>query len=465
MDANSEGLLRVPALFVGLGLASLFASCDGGVGAQPAPDLVVWFEVDTLRADALGCYGYAETDAAGRGVSPAIDRLAAEGWQFERAYSAAPWTAPSLVSQLTGLAPWEHGVNLLLQRVPDSLVCFPELLGADGWSSAAVTANFVTQGQLGFWQGFDRVDDELAIGHEGRTGEAVVEHGLASLDSLWSERERGVFLWLHLFDPHFRYEAGDGRRFGPGFGSLDGERYSGELDGSRSLDELRAGFDDGRYGPADAAYLRGLYQSEVAATDAAFERLRAGLEERGLWDRALVLFTSDHGEELGERGWVGHTVHLRDELVRVPLLIKPPQSWSAEAARFEQPVSQLDLCATLLDWTDTFAPTELDVAGRSWASWLAGGAAAPPRRWVDFGTNFEPLRDTPGAGTKRSRVVGRLDADSLDKWIWSEVPRVAFERFRLTEDPGERAPQAPTDAAPAPPVVRWRLDANPERPQ
>lgn len=463
---GSAGPFATAASFVAVLIAAaLGAGCDGGGAAHSAPELVVWFEVDTLRADALGCYGYDETDAAGLGVSPAIDRLAVEGWLFERAYSAAPWTAPSLVSQLTGLAPWEHHVNLLLQGVPDKLVCFPELLGANGWSSAAITANFVTQGQLGFWQGFDRVHDELATGHEGRTGEAVVELGLTTLDDLWPARESGVLLWLHLFEPHYRYEAGDDRRFGPGFGSLESQAYGGELDGSRSLDELREGFADGRYGAADAAFLRGLYQSEVAATDRAFEQLRAGLEERGLWERALILFTADHGEELGERGWVGHTVHLREELVRVPLLIKPPASWGAEPQRFGQAVSQLDLGATLLDWTETFAPAELDVAGRSWGPWLAGRTDAPGRRWVDFGTNFEPLRDTPGAGVKRSRVVGRLDVETLDKWIWTEVPRVAFERFELDTDPGERTPLAPDASAPAPPVAGWRLQANPEPPR
>lgn len=472
MDAPDTGSSRAPK---GRGLSSLSlavlcsaalgASCDRGGGRSSAPDLIVWFEVDTLRADALGCYGYEETDDAGLGVSPAIDRLATEGWQFERAYSAAPWTAPSLVSQLTGLAPWEHDVNLLLQRVPDGLVCFPELLGANGWSSAAITANFVTQGQLGFWQGFDRVNDELATGHEGRTGEAVVALGLETLDDLWPRRDSGVLLWLHLFEPHYRYEAGEGRRFGPGFGSQGSRGYGGELDGSRSLDELREGFADGRFGDADAAFLRGLYQSEVAATDRAFEQLRAGLEARGLWERALILFTADHGEELGERGWVGHTVHLRDPLVRVPLLIKPPSSWKTAPQRFESAVSQLDLAATLLDWTGTFAPSELDVAGRSWAPWLAGRAEGPQRRWIDFGTNFEPLRDTPGAGTKRSRAVGRLDRDSLEKWIWSEVPRVAFERFRMEADPLEQEPLQPDAHAPAPPVAEWRLQANPEKPQ
>jgi arylsulfatase A-like enzyme len=466
MDAPNFGTLRFagPLALACLPVGLVGAGCgDGGESQAVPPELIVWFEVDTLRADALGCYGYRETADDGRGVSPSIDRLASESWQFERAYSAAPWTAPSLVSQLTGLAPWEHDVNLLLQRVPDRLVCFPELLGAEGWSSAAVTANFVTAGQLGFWQGFDRVHDELATGHEGRTGAAVVSAGLGLLDELWGARDRGVLLWLHLFEPHYRYEAGDGRRFGPGFGSLASAPYTGELDGSRSLDALREGFGEGRYGPADAAYLRGLYQSEVAAADEAFGQLREGLEARGLWERALLLFTADHGEELGERGWVGHTVHLRDELVRVPLLIKPPRSWNAQPTRWEQPVSQLDLSATLLDWTGTFAPREADVAGRSLAPWLAGRAAAPPRRWVDFGTNFEPLRDTPGARTKRARLVGRLDAESLDKWVWSEVPESAFQRFDLREDPAERAPLAgdPTQA-PAPPVVEWRLSATAE---
>lgn len=449
----SSGPLLCLAASLALSMSALVLS-----GCAPEPeaplDLVVWFEVDTLRADALGCYGHGQTDDAGRGVSAEIDRMANEGWLFERAYSAAPWTAPSLVSQLTGLAPWEHGVSRLLQPVPDNLVCLPELIAAEGWSSGVVTANFVTQGSLGFWQGFDRIDDRHARGHEGRTGMAVVETGVAMLDELWEARDHGVLLWLHLFEPHYRYEAGNDRRFGPGFGSESNVRYDGELDGTRSLDELRAGFSAGRWGAPDAAFLRGLYQSEVAAVDVAFGQLRSELEARGLWERALILFTSDHGEELGERGWVGHTIHLRDSLVRVPLLIKPPSSWSGAPARFEAPVSQLDLFATLVDWTGALAPSESDVANRSMAPWLAGRASKPQREWIDFGTDFVPLRE--GADVKRARSVGRLDPRTLEKWVWSEIPEESFERFDLERDPSELSPTAGKGSlAPERPTDLW----------
>src|SRR5688572_6320752 len=122
--ASAHRLVRAPALrsfgppgrgrirSLVLGAAALApGACSDPPPARPP--LVVWIEVDTLRADALGAYGNRARGEAGCAPSPRIDALAAEGVLFERAYAPAPWTIPSLATQLSGLWPWEHGCDRL----------------------------------------------------------------------------------------------------------------------------------------------------------------------------------------------------------------------------------------------------------------------------------------------------------------------------------------------------------------
>ena len=382
---------------------------------RESPPLVVWVVVDTLRADALGCYGYEQLGEDGALVSPAIDRFASENLLFERAYACAPWTVPSIVSMLSGRWPYEHGSLRLLEPLDRELVLLPQVFRAAGWRTAGVSTNFVATGGLGFGRGFELFDDGLATGHAGSTGMAAVERLLAFADRLGREPGTGRFLWALLFEPHFRYEAHSGLRFGPGYGSAAERAYAGPLDGGQSLQELRDLAADGALTEEDRAYLRGLYQSEVAAIDRAFARLREGLEARGEWDEAFVVLTSDHGELLGEQGWVGHTVNLSEPLVRVPLLVKCPRSWGVDPRRVEHAVSQVDLFATLAELCGVEPPADPERPSASFARTLLDDAE-PERRFLMLHTDFEPVLQDEHASAKRARRYGVLDAASGWKW-------------------------------------------------
>lgn len=402
--------------------------CWLSFGCSRAPQLpptqtIVWVVIDTLRADALGLYGNRAQGEQSGGASPELDRLAGEALVFERAYSAAPWTVPSVATQLSGRWPFKHGASRLLQPLPENLVTLPQVLARQGWRTAGVTTNFVTLARLGFDRGFERFSDRFALGHQGSYGREAVAELLALSDGLGQEPDTRRFLWTLLFEPHFAYEAHVGLRFGPGFGSRAGEApYAGRLTGQEPLAELRADLDAGRLDVSDQEFLRNLYQSDAAAADRAFGDLRAGLEQRGLWEEAWVIVTADHGEELGEQGWLGHTVHLSEALVRIPLLIKPPRSLGLPAARLEAAISQVDLFATLLDLAAVPAAARPPSDSRSLLPYLLGRGASP-RRYLYLHSDFEPVLAAGVASTQSAHLWGVVDASALKKWIVDRSPR------------------------------------------
>lgn len=425
-------------LLLGLLLLGLCASCS-----PSRPKVVVWIVVDTLRADALGCYGNKSVGENGTRASPNIDALAADGVLFEAAHSVAPWTIPSLVSTMSGRWPWEHGQNRLLQPCPEAYLELVPLLRRRGFRTAGVMANFVATSRYGFDRGFDRWDDSFAQGHEGSTGHEAAHRLLEFADELRGDAQDGLFLCAWLFEPHYRYEVHEGLRFGPGWGDAAATPYAGDLTGSEGFPELQKYRSE--LTEEDAAFLRGRYQGEVAWVDHAIGELFAGLRERGLYDDALIVFSSDHGEEILDRGWIGHTVTLHEELVRVPLVVRLPRG-DADArrgSRVDDPVSLIDLPATLLELATGEGP-DRDAGelghSRSLVSTVRK-AAEPERRWIYLHTDSDPPLGA-AREERRAHQWGVLDARHRLKWIVDRMvepgqPPRAF-LYDLARDPGER---------------------------
>jgi arylsulfatase A-like enzyme len=451
--------LRPARLLASLLAVCLLAGCSGAGDRPPTTRTLVWLVIDTLRADALGAYGNAARGEGDVAPSPHLDRLASEGFLFERAYAAAPWTVPSVVTQLSGRHPFDHGANRLLEPLPERLLTLPQVLSRQGWRSVGVTTNFVTLGRYGFDRGFERFDDSLALGHEGSYGPQAVDRLLELSDALGGPEQRR-FLWLLLFEPHFRYEAHAGLRFGRGFGTRRAEGpYAGPLRGNEPLAELRAALAGGRLSGEDLEFLRALYQSEAAAADQAFGRLRSGLEQRGLWDEAWVLASADHGEELGEQDWLGHTVRLSEALVRVPLLLRGPRSAGLSPRRIAVPVSQVDLFATALEFAGV--PAEARPAVESRSLWpLLIGSGPEPRRWLYLFSRFDPVLAAGVASTQSAHLWGVVDGRGLTKWVVDRGPAAPGEPavrarwFDLSAAPGAEREQPWT---PAQVETAWRL--------
>jgi choline-sulfatase len=356
-----------------LGLARWFGT------AQPqAPGPVILISIDTLRADHLPIYGYRAVRA------PAMDALAADGIVFENAYAHSPQTLPSHVSMLSGRLPFEHGVrdNAGFTVKPGETLLQATLRDA-GFATGGFVSAYVLRDDTGIANGFDRFDaklppssPEIATGELQRGGESTLAAANQWLDGLPSAR---FFLFFHIYEPHSPYTPP--ARFG-GYAPYDGEiAYADEIVGS----------------------------------------LIASLKRRAVYDDALIVLLSDHGEGLGDHGEQEHGLFLYRETIRVPLVIKLPRQKSA-GRRVAAPVQHIDLVPTILDAVKL--PPRPALHGRSLQPLFGGGTIA------EQGLYAEALYPRYHFGW--SELYALTDA----RYAFIRAPR--DELYDLQEDPGER---------------------------
>lgn len=340
---------------------------------------VLLLTVDTLRADALDLADTSESR------TPALASLAAESIVFEQARSAAPWTKAGFASLLTGLSPLAHQTTKPISRLPDEIQTLAETLREHGYRTAAIGRNSFLSENANLDQGFDeymffpsspgaslggRILGRLAPLRFGWSDPTSADLTDTALDWIRTHHERPFLLWLHYFDPHLPYA--------PDASLLPGSEPPGEL--GISFDD-NEGIRNGHYVPnrEEQAWIRVLYDAEVRDVDANAARVLDLLRELGLYDRMLVAFTSDHGEEFWEHGSFEHGHALYDEVIRVPLLFKLPGGGSR--GRFSEAVSSVSLTATLLDLLGLLEGAGPFSAGSLTGYWKPGAtppAAVPP---------------------------------------------------------------------------------------
>jgi arylsulfatase len=412
------------------------------LGCGSSDRLLLLITVDTLRADHLGAYGN-EVD-----LTPQLDALAEQSVRFTSAYAPAPFTLPSTATLLTGMYPEELGIYNNPDRLPDDVPTLATLLGKLGWRTGAVVGNVVLHEQRGLGRGFDVYDDrmeqrEAVRGVAERIATDVTDSSLALLDDL---RAQGgdVFLWIHYQDPHGPYTPPEGFR----------ERYlAGERerpDGRRMLEALpdnsgKGGIPNYQYlgGEKEVAFYRAGYAAEVSFVDEQVGRLLAGIRERVPDDRAIIVFTADHGELLGERDqWFAHGEYLTDELVRVPLLIRAPDQ---NPAVRDEVVSFVDLLPTLLALVDSprTVSTGRDVlsdAESSSAAYIStlGESSVPRRALVVDDYQLEVTRREEGVDIKLQRRADGAQVQEED----AEVTQQLLERLlTMRRSMQQREPQ------------------------
>ncbi|MFN2239197.1 MAG: sulfatase-like hydrolase/transferase [Thermoanaerobaculia bacterium] len=368
----------MPALLL---IVFSLAACRGG--ERPAADAprfsdapVILISIDTLRADHLAPFG-------GSGaVTPFIDALAAESVVFDNAWSHAPLTLPAHLSILTGRMPFEHGVRSNIGYAFDS-TRFPSVPGRfrqAGRPSGAAISAYVLRGSTGIGEAFDFYDDAIenqpgaALGSLQRSGFRT-----AAIAADWIERnsEQSFFFMLHLFEPHAPYEAP--------------ERFA-----------------EGAATP---------YDGEIAAADAAVGEFLGRLKRAGIYDRAVIVLLSDHGEGLGDHGEDEHGIFLYREALRVPLMVKLPGG-ERRGARITDPVGVADVAPTLLALAG-LEPVEAPHARSLFAS-------PEPDRSVYAETMYPRIH--LGWSELRSLTSGTLH--------YIEAPRA--ELYDYQSDPGER---------------------------
>ncbi len=360
-------LLALLATLLATVLAAL-ASCDSSEATVPPSVIVI--SLDTCRPDRLTPYG------AERDNSPALAGFSREAVVWTDCIAQSTSTAPSHRSLFTGQYVHRHGMHRPALVVPSYNLA--SLLRERGYATAAFTGGGYVRSQFGFDFGFDRFQAASPLG----AGEEDDLRGLTEVlpaAQRWLARqgERPFFLFVHAYDVHSPYwppQPYRERYAGWYRGELPAKRLAGRRDFDRALEA-------GAIGPDELRYIGDLYDAGIAASDELLGGFFDFLRSERVLDRAVVVFTSDHGESLGEHGWIGHA-STWEEQARVPLVIRfPGARWAGVR---DEPAELVDVLPTLLAFLDVPAPD--GVQGVDLTAALRGEpAAAKPMRLTALG--------------------------------------------------------------------------------
>jgi choline-sulfatase len=371
---------------------ALLSSCARGAEIPRFAKVpVVLISIDTMRADRLPAYGYTKIR------TPFLDRFQQEAWLFENAYTPCPMTLPAHTTMLTGQLPQEHGVRNNAGFVFDGQahVSLPRLLKQYGYATGATVSSYVLRYETGLGPLFDYYEDsvETAPGiesvHYRRSGDKT-----EAFAKEWIAKHTGepFFFFFHIYEPHLPYQP---------------------------LEPFRS-----EYGVT--------YDAMVATADAIVGSFLDDLRKLGVYDRAVVIVTGDHGEGLGDHGEEQHSILLYREALHVPLLLRLPGALSG-GRRIAVPVQLSDIVPTVTALLGLETPKE--VSGTSLLSLEADGKAER----VIYGETLFPRLNL---GWSDLHCV--LDA----RFHYISGPRP--ELYNMVADPAERhdlAGRDPTDAA------------------
>lgn len=432
-------------------------------GALPprAPNILL-IVMDTVRADAMSCYGL-PLDA-----TPMIDRLAREGATFVNATSPAPWTLPAHASLFTALYPSEHGAHYGYLHLDDDVTTMAELLSALGYATVGFSKKTWLSREMGTLQGFREYRDfrlpaprerlfvarlrasvrDAARGRPVRFKDAGGA-AIAAASADWirahasdPDRESAsappFFLFINFNEAHLPYlpQRVDFLRFA--------RRMPTEAAMASNFDSMLYIAGMTRLAAQDLALLASLYAGEIAYVDRQIAHVVAALEETGQLDDTIVIITSDHGENIGEHGLMGHVLCVYDTLLRIPLVIRYPGRFRAGALD-ERLVQLTDLLPTLVDIVDPEAAALLpQVSGRSLLSPDDRGFAVAEYQRPDSYLDRFPERFPDFDTAPYRRDLVSLAAGPLKLIDGSDGRR---ELYDVARDPGEAEDLAARDSA------------------
>ena len=434
----------------------LLASC-GGEEKPSAPDPktgkfnVILISADTLRADRLGCYGYDK-----RRSSPTLDAMASEGIVFENLITTSPWTTPAHLSMLTSLYPSTHGLTSSFIdmwsalfgkgdffKLPAHRVTLAEVLKTSGFKTVAFTAGGPVDPDIGFDQGFEHY------------GTAMFKLRHENMDEMFkwirdNSREQ-FFLFWHHFEVHAPYLNTD---FVTDVLPNDkGKAVTGQMNhiadislasvwptgASKLRKKQRAVLKNNDVFNMDVC--ESLYVGGVLKQDRWLAKLVKLLKKEGLYDNTMLVFTSDHGEELGDHNPKlfynvhGHTLY--EEMIHVPLVIKLPKQY-ASGTRIGDPVSTVDIMPTILDFLEV-TPKKNQMQGISLKPYWMGAKPESKRPGV-FTEAMARKEEKKSIRTDRYKYIITIGKESVEKHGRDFIPPdpARIELYDLKSDPRER---------------------------
>jgi arylsulfatase A-like enzyme len=412
-------------------LAAALAACAPDDPGKPS---VLLLTVDTLRPDYMSMNGY------DRPTTPFLDSLVAEGWYFEQAVAPVPRTTPALASLLTGAYPHTTGVRTLTDALSSEVIPVTEVLRASGYQTFAVVTNHVLPRRRGLARGFEAYDAALDARSAGSTTDAA----LRAIDRF--DPAAPFFAWVHYIDPHVPYHPDpaiasdfdpDYRgRYRFNFGELTPPRHPFPKEFSKATIT--------HHNPLPESvnrHVRRLYAADIGTLDREIERLVTAVRER-VGEDLLIVFTSDHGESLGEHDfYFDHGDYVYNAGSRVPLAIVLPASHPAHGSgRCAGWVSLVDVVPSLLELLGRPLPPEMagQVEGRSLTRCLRGEDLPAQPVFIESGHSYYPASVSRRV---RNDVAGRFRAVILGDWklIWTpfQSGELEWQLFDVGADPGE----------------------------
>lgn len=400
----------------GIALLLLGACTPSAPPAPPSSPPVILVSFDTCRADVFGTLS-GELPS----LTPHLDELAADSVVFEDAFVQMPHTLPSHMSMLTSLYPDAHGVKPHRSPLPESVVTLPQLLRETGYRTVGLVTSEWLKPDFGFGRGFDHYE---RLPHRATYAERVNAEALEHLEP----RREPLFLFLHYYDLHSDFDLGWMRNKFPYYAppayregldvSSDGEEFC-DAEGNCNTGYLLAANREQRQLPrSEVETIHALYRAAVPHLDSQMGSFFDELKRRGLYDRSLIVITSDHGEEFREHGRFIHSQPY-DEAIGVPLLIKFPGSWKA-GTRVSEVVETVDILPTLLGYLGITPPEH--VQGRSLLPLIDGPAGHQKEAVLSQDSSN---RSRYGLRTKNLKLIVDLKTSRR-------------ELYDLHRDPGEQ---------------------------
>ncbi len=366
----------------------------GKAGAVDLADLpmkykdynVVFVSFDALQAAHVGALGYPGN------VTPTIDAMAKQGFNFTNNISVASWTVPASMTWFTGVYPSEHRLtnkfsvfnppnnNVIsnLKKLSPELVTIAEVLKQNGYATGGFTGNAGVSGGFGYSQGFDEYFFE-----KGKFGSMSVSIP-KGLEWLHKNKDRKFFMFLHGYDMHGQnipVEGFDYRFVDKGYD----KKFTGSAAEQEALRE--EGLEKGKVAlrDEDVKFWRALYDEKIQRTDERFRKFLEEYAKMGLMDKTIFVLTSDHGTEFHEHKRFDHGFSLYDELIHTPLIIKLPKQKVGKVIKDQ--VSSIDVMPTILDLLDVKMPDNAKKQMRG-ASLVAGLKGKPVAKDVFFETDY-----------------------------------------------------------------------------
>lgn len=307
-----------------------------GCSAKASRPNVVIVVIDTVRADHLSAYGY------GRPTTPRIDSFARDAVRFSHAYSVSSWTVPAHASLFTGLYPATHGATQEHLQLDGQFPTLAETLRDAGYASVAFSGNPYVAQATGLARGFESMKEMWR--QPGNWESGAKPHATNRLISEWLDRrptDRPFFLFVNYIEAHFPYDAPAAYQKP----YLPKEITAGEAE------QAKVKWNDWYlqprpFPPRVAAIRVGQYDAEITYLDAIVGELLDDLKKRGLYDDALIILVSDHGENLGANGHLDHVFSLYNSTVQVPFIMRLPHGRSSGVVRSD-PVQLIDIFPTV----------------------------------------------------------------------------------------------------------------------